>query len=199
VHPGERDKNGRRGRDLVGALCRNVEKPRQRGGVVLAGGPFAHAVDMREIGIADISIKRWFMSIPEDEKLRLVAQHLERARLAETERAAAVVTNLGDDVVTDLKWVLRELKRILEESKDDEDRVLQLGTLRETHKVLNSLANIFGLVSKKVDVTIDINNSPAVLKIREVILNVLEQHPEAQADFLREMQRLQVIEAKAIA
>lgn len=33
----------------------------------------------REIGIADISIKRWFMSIPEDEKLRLVAQHLERA------------------------------------------------------------------------------------------------------------------------
>lgn len=40
----------------------------------------------REIGIADISIKRWFMSIPEDEKLRLVAQHLERARLAETER-----------------------------------------------------------------------------------------------------------------
>ena len=153
----------------------------------------------REIGIADISIKRWFMSIPEDEKLRLVAQHLERARLAETERAAAVVSNLGDDVVTDLKWVLRELKRILEESKDDEDRVLQLGTLRETHKVLNSLANIFGLVSKKVDVTIDINNSPAVLQIREVILNVLEQHPEAQADFLREMQRLRVIEAKAIA
>lgn len=101
--------------------------------------------------------------------------------------------------MTDLKWVLRELKRILEESKDDEDRVLQLGTLRETHKVLNSLANIFGLVSKKVDVTIDINNSPAVLQIREVILNVLEQHPEAQADFLREMQRLQVIEAKAIA
>lgn len=139
------------------------------------------------------------MSIPEDEKLRLVAQHLERARLAETERAAAVVKNLGDDVVTDLKWVLRELKRILEESKDDEDRVLQLGALRETHKVLNSLANIFGLVSKKVDVTIDINNSPAVLQIREVILNVLEQHPEARADFLREMQRLQVIEAKAIA
>ena len=54
-------------------------------------------------------------------------------------------------------------------------------------------------MSKKVDVTIDINNSPAVLQIREVILNVLEQHPEAQADFLREMQRLRVIKAQAIA
>lgn len=174
-------------------ITQYVAKPKQEKLIVeiMNGRPMLQVAN--EVGVSDSSVKRWFETFPEDEKIRLMARHIEQRKLEETEHAVAVVSGLGDDVVKDFKWVLHELRRILTEAKDDEDRVLQLGTLRETHKVLNSLANIFGLVSKKVDVQIDINNSPAVLEIREVILRVLENHPEAQGDFLAEMHKLKVI------
>jgi len=134
-----------------------------------------------------------------DAVTEIVARTIQEKRMQEALDHAEIVNEFGDDVQRDVKWLLRELKELLATSKGDEDRILQLGTLKELRQSLLALADLQGKLSKKIEVKFDLHESPAFLELRRVMMEVLEAHPEAKADFLDRMGKLKVVDSKEAA
>ena len=61
------------------------------------------------------------------------------------------------------------------------------------------MAELHGKLNKKMDIHLNLSESPQFIKLRQIILTVLDRHPEAKADFLDEMRVLQVIDARVPA
>lgn len=147
----------------------------------------------KELGIAGNSVKRWWtQAVPEDKKLLIAA----KMKQEDVQMAADIVASDGDDIDMDLRWLLRRLRKVIEEADEtgEPDRILELAQMREMRQTLMDLAKVRGMFSNKIDVTVDLGTSPQFIMLRKIILNVLEQHPAAKADFLSEMRALQVIE-----
>ncbi len=151
----------------------------------------------KDLDMSDTSVARYISSIPEDEKLAVLATAMHDAKVKTAMQHAAIVDEFGEDTDKDLKWVLRELKSLLEGAKGDEDRMMQLGALKELRQSLMALADLHGKLNKKMDIHLNLNESPQFIKLRQIILTVLDRHPDAKVDFLEEMKVLQVIDARA--
>jgi len=152
----------------------------------------------QDLGIADTSVGRYMATVKEEERLEIIARAAHDSKIAAAMQNADLVNELGADTDKDLKFVLRELKALLDAAKGDEDRILQLGTLKELRQALMALSEIQGKLNKKVEITFGLHESPAFLELRRVILTVLERHPDAKADFLTEMGRLKVVNPKGL-
>lgn len=148
--------------------------------------------------ITSTAVARYMSTVTEDERLEIIANAMGEAKLADIREKAQIVDEFGEDTYKDLKWVLRELKALLEAAKDDEDRQMQLGSLKEIRQSLMSLADLHGKLNKRMDVHLNLNESPQFIQLRQIILNVLERHPDAKADFLEEMKVLKVLEHPGI-
>ena len=59
-----------------------------------------------------------------------------------------------------------------------------------------ALADLHGQLNKKMDIHLNLNESPQFIQLRQIILHVLDKHPAAKANFLDEMKVLKVIEAR---
>lgn len=153
----------------------------------------------RELKISETTVGRYMSRVTEEERLEILAKHYHEAKVKAAIQNAEVVNELGDDVQQDVKWLLRELKTLLSDAKGDEDRVLQLGTLKELRQSLLALADLQGKLSRKVEVHFALHESPAFLELRRVMIEVLDRHPEAKADFLERMGHLKVIEPRSLA
>mgnify|MGYP002789574333 CR=1 FL=1 len=152
----------------------------------------------REMMVSDTSVSRFMRTVPEEERLAILAQAAHDAKIAEANRNAILVHELGEDTEKDLKWVLHELKTLLSAARGDDEKLVQLGTLKEVRQALMSLAELQGKLNRKVEISLNLSESPQFIQLRQIILSVLDRHPEAKADFLQEMRVLQVIDAKAI-
>jgi len=149
----------------------------------------------RELGVSGMSVARYVTTIPDEERLAIVAQAFHDSKVQTALQHAAIVNEFGDDTDKDLKWVLRELKALLESASGDDEKVLKLGTLKELRQSLMALADLHGKLNKKMEIHLNLNESPQFIKLRQIILTVLDRHPEAKADFLDEMRVLKVIDA----
>ncbi len=147
----------------------------------------------KEINTSDTSVSRYMATVTEQERLEIIAAAMGEAKMAEVQENADIVNQFGEDTDKDLKWVLRELKDLLKSAKDDDEKVLQLGTLKELRQSLMALADLHGKLNKKMDVHLNLNESPQFIQLRQIILDVLGRHPDAKADFLEQMKVLQVI------
>lgn len=147
----------------------------------------------KELGISDTSVARYITSLPEADKLAILATAMHDAKVQTAMKHAAIVNEFGEDTDKDLKWVLRELKSLLESAKGDDDRMMQLGALKELRQSLMSLADLHGKLNKKMDIHLNLNESPQFIQLRGIILGVLERHPAAKHDFLNEMDKMGVI------
>lgn len=150
----------------------------------------------REQKVSDTSVSRFMRTVTEEERLGILAQAAQDAKMATALRNADLVNELGEDTEKDLKWVLSELKALLTDAKDDKDRLMQLGSLKELRTALMALAELQGKLNRKIDISLNLNESPQFIQLRSIILHVLERHPDAKEDFLHEMRRLQVIHAQ---
>lgn len=147
----------------------------------------------KELGISDTSVARWWKTVPEDERLLLVAQAKQRSEVAQKRDAAGILMSEGDDIDNDLRWIIRRLRKAIEDCEDD-DKLLELAQLREMRHTLESLAKVRGMFNQKIDVQIDLGSSPQFLMLRMIMLRVLDQFPDAKDAFLQEMQTLKVID-----
>lgn len=146
-----------------------------------------------ELGIAGNSVKRWWLqAVPEDKKLVIAA----KMKKEEVQEAADVIASDGDDIDMDLRWILRRIRKAIEEADEtgEPDRILELAQMREMRHTLESLAKVRGMFSNKIDVTVDLGTSPQFILLRKIILEVLENHAAAKADFLDKMRVLKVVE-----
>lgn len=168
---------------------------------LVAVHPFAEAITkhlvLRTMQLQAISAKydihqdalvRWRDKLSEEIKREIMLA----ARVA---RAEAVATELNEESVevdTGLKRIVREIDLILQRAKENENDLLALGSLKEMRQALMDLARLQGQLNRTLTVTVDLNESPQFLTLREIILRVLEGHPLAKADFLAEMTRLRI-------
>lgn len=141
----------------------------------------------KQIGISDSSIRRWFESVPEDEKLILAAQAKQRMEVAQKKDAAGILMSDGDDIDQDLRWLIKRLRDAVEACNDDE-KLLELAQMREMRNNLMALAKVRGMFNQKIEVSFDMASSPQFLALRSLIIRVLERHPEAKHDFLNELE-----------
>lgn len=158
---------------------------------VLLGRRSMHAI-AKSLKISDTAVGRYMHKISEERRIAIVAQCIAESKIADAQEKAGLISDLGADTDADLKWVLRELKHLLESAKGDDDRALQLGALKEVRQSLMSLADLHGKLNKRLDVHLNLNESPQFIQLRKIILTVLDRHPEAKVDFLAEMKELQV-------
>lgn len=150
----------------------------------------------KDLGCSDTSLRRAVDRLTPDEKNRIIAEDAQNRKMTVATSTADILNEDGADVASDLGWVLRELKDLLQSAKGDEDRQMQLGSLKEIRAALMSIAEVRGQLSKKIDVHLNLAESPQFITLRQIILRVLERHPEAKADFLNEMRVLQVMPPK---
>lgn len=147
----------------------------------------------KDLGMSDTSVARYIAQLPEEDKLAILATAMHDAKVKTAMQHAAIVNEFGEDTDKDLKWVLRELKSLLEGAKGDEDRVMQLGALKELRQSLMSLADLHGKLNKKMEIHLNLAESPQFIQLRQIILKVLNNHPDAKHDFLNEMDAMGVI------
>jgi len=144
------------------------------------------------------NIVRYLDSIPEDEKLILAAEYEQRKKAKAARQAAGVISEVGDDIDDDLRWLLRRLKNAIIEGEEQGDKLLELAQLREMRHTLESLAKIRGMFNSKIDIQIDLSSSPQWMVLRQVLTRVLDQHPDAKDAFLGEMRTMKVIEGEVL-
>ena len=152
----------------------------------------------RELGISGMSVARWVTTITDEERLAIVAQHFHDTKVQTALKHAAVANEFGDETSQDLKWVLRQLKALFEGANGDDEKLLKLGTLKELRQSLMALAELHGQLNKKIDIHLNLAESPQFIRLRQIILTVLDRHPEAKADFLDEMRVLKVLDHVAV-
>ncbi|RGP37577.1 hypothetical protein [Pseudotabrizicola alkalilacus] len=148
----------------------------------------------RELGVSDMSVARFITTIPDEVRLAILAQAFHDTKVQGALKNAAIANEFGDDVDQDLKWVLKQLKALFEGANGDDEKLLKLGTLKEVRASLMALAELHGKLNKKIDIHLNLNESPQFIKLRQIILTVLDRHPEAKADFLDEMRVLKVMD-----
>ena len=161
--------------------------------VDLANGVISPERVGEKYGFSGNSVRRWWKTVPEDEKMLLVAQDRQRRDVAAKRHAADMIVSDGDDIDNDLRWLIRRLRSAIEGCIDD-DKLLELAQMKEMRQTLMDLAKVRGMFTSKIDVTIDLGSSPQFIMLRQIILRVLERHPDAKMDFLDEMRALKVIE-----
>lgn len=150
--------------------------------------------ERRGFKITITAVGRYMATVTEEERLEIIAKAMGEAKMASIQENAQIVDEFGEDTDKDLKWVLRELKDLLQSAKGDDDRAMQLGSLKEIRQSLMSLADLHGKLNKRMEVHLNLNESPQFIELRKIILRVFEHHPEAKQDFLAEMRSLNVIE-----
>ena len=146
-----------------------------------------------EVGVSDSSVRRWFDNLPEDRKLMVAAREKQKMQIAAAEAAKDLIVTDGDEIDNDLRWLVRRLRQSIEAVGGDDDKLLELAQMREMRQQLMDLGKIRGMFANKIDLTINLADSPQFQMLRQIILAVLERHPEAKTDFLLEMDKMKVV------
>jgi len=173
----------------MGAPCRPCNHPRlaEIDRDLVAGK--ARAAISRKYGLTADSLRRHEQAHITEEMRREIALELRK------DRAVAVADELNEgDVEIDasMKRILREIDALLKRAVADNNDPLALLSLKEMRATLMDLAKLTGSLQRELTVTVNLNESPQFITLRQMILRVLERHPEAKADFLGEMRRLQI-------
>ena len=161
---------------------------------ILVGEVAKNAI-ARQYCTSDTSVARLVQTFSDEEQAMLIARWMEGKQKAEAEAAQESVTLFGEDVATDMRWVLGKLKKLIEDTEETDDTYTFLMALKETRQALMALAEVQGKLAKRIEIDVDVKNSPAFHDLKMVVLKVLEHHPAAKADFLAELHGMKLINA----
>lgn len=164
--------------------------------LITLGETNANAVAVK-YGTSRQNIVRWVRALPDDQKLMIAAKFKQERQLKDTRTAAQMLVSDGDDIDNDLRWIVKRLRTAIEACTDD-DKLLELAQMREMRNSLMDLAKVRGMFNSKIDVQINLAESPQFIVLRQIMLKVLDAHPDAKLDFMREMRALNVIEGEVI-
>lgn len=145
-----------------------------------------------KFGLKPDAIRRHWDNHVDEEQRREIALQIR------TDRAQKVANtlNAGDvEIDSSLKRVIAEIDGLLQRAKADNNDPLALMSLREMRNALMDLAKLTGSLQQELTVNVNLNESLQFLTLRQMILSVLDRNPDAKADFLQEMQKLQIAHA----
>jgi hypothetical protein len=118
-----------------------------------------------------------------------VTEEQKRQILLDVKREAdqAVADELNGEAVEikgGLARIVRELEAILNRAKARGDDPLALVSLKELRGTLLDLAKVYGSLKSELTVTVNLNESPQWLQLRDILLDIFARHPEAKQDFI---------------
>jgi predicted component of type VI protein secretion system len=125
-------------------------------------------------------VKRYKDKIPEERQREIVLAHQRETKEAED-------AELNEDQVeisTSMKTVLREIEKILNKVKEEDDHVLSLTALRDMRATLMDLGKIYGQLNDKTTIQVSINEAPEWVRLRLILGDVFRDHPAAGSTFL---------------
>jgi hypothetical protein len=134
--------------------------------------------DRYEVGIQSI---RTHMDkhVGQEDMVQIYA--LEREKSAKN-----IVQSDRTDVVATLQKLSHEAEQFLERAKTDNDIRAGITVIGELRKQIELTARVLGTLSENGS-TMILAQHPQFIEVRNIILDVLEQHPEAKADFLQRL------------
>lgn len=118
---------------------------------------------------------------------RAVGQHLQK-HVPEAVRLAisqAKATQAGLNVAQQLIEINQASRRILEEAVAAGDPSLALRAIDRVEKQLELQAKLLGDI--QTGVTVNVNQAPAYVEFRSLVLNVLDRHPAAKAELVERL------------
>lgn len=98
------------------------------------------------------------------------------------------------DIKSGMKRIIDEIEIILRRAKDNGDDAFALASLREMRGTLMDVAKLYGKLNDTVNVNVSIGTTPQWLQLRQVLIEVFNQHPDALATFQARTRHLNLIE-----
>ena len=118
------------------------------------------------------------------EAVRRHKEHIPKLLLKARENLDAYT---AASILSKIETLQHETLEQLEGAKDDGDRRVVLGAIREQRANLELVARLMQLINEQPSVTL--NLSPAFVQYRTLIVGALDAYPEAQAEVLSALDR----------
>ena len=118
---------------------------------------------------------------------RAIGQHLQKHVPRDTSLAISQgkATQAGLNVAQQLLEINQASRKILEEALGGGDPGLALRAIDRVEKQLELQAKLLGDI--ETGVTVNVNQAPAFVEFRSLVLNVLDQHPAAKAELVERL------------
>ena len=130
--------------------------------------------------------------VDEAQRRKVIAQDVRDQEVTEQQQVAGVLNDERVEVQSGLKRCIKEIERILERAKDDDNAALQLSALKEMRQALIDLAKIYGTLKQSLTINVALTDSPEWLELRAILVDVFNAHPEAERAFVEKARRLNV-------
>ena len=130
--------------------------------------------------------------IDEAQRRKVIAQDVRDQQVTEQQEIAGTLNDERVEVQSGLKRCIKEIERILEEAKDDEDKQMQLAALKEMRSALTDLAKIYSGLRASLTINVALTDSPEWLELRSILVGVFNEHPAAGRAFVEQARRLNV-------
>lgn len=170
--------------------CTHNKEPMISKDAVLGNGSLSEIGE--RYGLSRDVIHRHKQHIDEAKKRRIFAQAARDEEVTEQQEIAGRLNDERVEVQSGLKRCIKEIERILEEAKGDEDRILQLAALKEMRSALIDLAKIYGTLKQSLTINVSLTDSPEWLELRSILVDVFREHPAAERMFVEKARRLNV-------
>lgn len=166
-------------------ICKRQDEPELILPIIMKEASIEKIANQHKGEFSYSSLQRHFNNhVPPDRRRRMYAEECERRQIAADANATDRVERDRIDVIDSLKRLSKECRDVLKKSKDDGDDDMRLKAIAELRRQIELAARILGDLTETESGAISPNH-PGWLRIRDVILTVLERHPAAKADFIK--------------
>jgi len=145
-----------------------------------------------KFGLSKAVMFRHKQHIDEATKRLNIAQDIRNNDVAEQQEITGVLNDERVEVQSGLKRCIKEIERILDRAKDDEDAVLQLAALKEMRATLIDLAKIYGTLKQSLTINVALTDSPEWYELRSILVAIFHEHEEAGRAFVERARKLNV-------
>jgi|GEM_PF-2067197 len=137
------------------------------------------------------ALYRHFKSHVAEEQKRQIALDVKRER---DQEVADELAGEQVEIKSGLQKIIREIETILNRAKARGDDPMALTALRDLRATLLDLAKVYGSLKSEMTVTVNLNDSPQWIVLRNVLLRVFEHHPAAKAEFIEATRSMRLLD-----
>lgn len=178
------------------AACNHNKRPLLDKDLVLG-------MSMREaaekFGLTKDIMHRHSKHIDEALRRKILAQDIRDNEVAEQQAVAGVLNDERVEVQGGLKRVVKEIEEILGRAKEKNDDPLALASLKEMRNTLVDLAKVYGQLKTSLTINVALTDSPEWAELRQVLIDVFRDHPDAERTFVERAHKLGVTDGRRIA
>lgn len=147
----------------------------------------------KEFGLHRDAIRRHAENHIDEERRKEIMVDLKHQRIAKLD---AELNQDRSDISKGLNRIINEIDGILQRAKEAGDDGMALVALRDMRHTLLDLAKLHGQLQNISTVRVEIGETPQWAQLKNILIAVFDEVPEAREVFARKTAHLKLIEAK---